>query len=366
MGTLETISNNINDKFMSLSESAELIQSLHIDTGSIKKNIASLELKFQLTTVKIWFQYGKLLENAEKNKDKILELFNKYKTCIRSNNFLNRLNDIYSELIKILSKYKTVIERNKLVLRGLNKYIQIYKQANINRKVLYRNTNICTCEGSLETNTSKSEKQCKACGRIVNLYGMTCEEEQYSTNGIRNKHGTYDPVKHFRIWIGRIQAHESKKTIPRILIVNIIKRVREDKLVSKQVTCELIRKYLQILKKSSYNDYIPLIRRMVTGISPPPLTEMEMKQLEIYFKRVINIFNQVKPSNKQNFPYHPYFIYKIIDQVIKKSARKTKILSCIHLQARMTLIANDKIWKKICEKMPSEFKYTSTDPSKYH
>ena len=73
--------------------------------------------------------------------------------------------------------------------------------------------------------------------------------------------------------------------------------------------------------------------------------------------------SKIKPQKKTNCPYHPYFIYKIIEQIINKDSdkiKKAQILSCIHLQSRETLIQNDLIWGPICSRIP-EFKYFPTD-----
>ena len=37
--------------------------------------------------------------------------------------------------------------------------------------------------------------------------------------------------------------------------------------------------------------------------------------------------------------YYPYYIYKILDIIIDKGNRKRRILECIHLQNRPTLVA---------------------------
>ena len=88
-----------------------------------------------------------------------------------------------------------------------------------------------------------------------------------------------------------------------------------------------------------------------------------MQLIHIYFDKVIHIFDEIKPPEKTNCPYHPYFIYKIIEQIIQKKEdriRKLKILSCIHLQSRETLVENDRIFSLICNRIP-EFTYKPTD-----
>ena len=205
---------------------------------------------------------------------------------------------------------------------------------------------------------------CKNCGVIKELYGTVFEDEQfYYQEGQRTKHGTYDPSKHCRFWVERIQARETTE-IPESVVFAVKKCITRDKIKNKHhINCTQIRKYLRQTHNSKYNEHVPLIRKLITGITPPQLTDYEMQLIHIYFDKVIHIFEEIKPPKKTNCPYHPYFIYKIIEQIINNESdriRKLKILACIHLQSRETLICNDVIWSPICDRI-SEFTYIPTD-----
>ncbi len=68
--------------------------------------------------------------------------------------------------------------------------------------------------------------------------------------------------------------------------------------------------------------------------------------MTVYFTKIIKAHEEIKPDNKTNVSYHPYFIYKIIEHMMRNNKRRRNgILSCIHLQSRETLIDNDKMWK---------------------
>jgi len=199
---------------------------------------------------------------------------------------------------------------------------------------------------------------------INEMLGTVFEDDQfYYQEGNRSKHGTYDPSKHCKFWVERIQARENTE-IPSEIIEIIKKYIKRDKIQNKKhITCTLIRKFLRQSHNSKYNEHVPLIRKLITGIIPPQLSEYELQLINLYFDKVIFIFENIKPDNKTNCPYHPYFIYKIIDQIIKDENninRKSQILSCIHLQSWETLICNDILWKNICEQIP-EFVYKPTD-----
>jgi len=168
--------------------------------------------------------------------------------------------------------------------------------------------------------------------------------------------------------LDRIQAKESRdipdtiiKVVKNCFINNGIKN-KED------ITCDKIRKYLSQTKNSAYNEYIPLIRKIITGESPEQLTDVELQLVTMYFDKVIRIYEEIKPNDKTNVPYHPYIIYKIIEHIMSTSEppkydtkkRMNNILSYIHLQSRETLIENDNTWREITAFMP-EVKYKPTD-----
>jgi hypothetical protein len=216
-----------------------------------------------------------------------------------------------------------------------------------------------------------SEIVCTHCGITENLYGTVFEDEQfYYQEGQRSKHGSYDPSKHCRFWIERIQARESKD-IPDSVIEAVRNCIRRNNIRNKEdITCKEIRKYLSQTRNSGYNEHIPLIRKMIIGISPPQLTDQELQLITIYFDKVIRIYEEIKPNDKINVPYHPYLIYKIIEHILQKKAKNTKkrineILSCVHLQSRETLIENDKTWKHICDYI-DEIEYKPTDRNDQH
>ena len=106
-----------------------------------------------------------------------------------------------------------------------------------------------------------------------------------------------------------------------------------------------------------------LIKKIITGIAPPQLTDAELRKLYNLFNKVVGAFEETKQSDKCNTLYYPYLIYKILEYILPSDIRKKKILECIHLQSRDTLITNDTQWEKICQLMPTDIEYTPTDRS---
>ena len=136
--------------------------------------------------------------------------------------------------------------------------------------------------------------------------------------------------------------------------------IRDGLIDKRKIKCIHIRIYLKELGHTEFNDHIPLIRKIITNKTPPSLREKELRKLYNYFNKAVDAFEIVKSASQSNTPYYPYFIYKILDQVLTGGRRKFKILECIHIQSRDTLIANDVTWANIC-KIVLELKYNPTD-----
>lgn len=369
-GTIETTNNNINKKIKAIVDILELFKTNDINLDNkIYDDIYELKEEYEMGSINILSEYF-LLANQYRHEDnkevktKILVnkdlYFNKYQNFIRKENFISKLDRIIN-LVK-----KNIQNKNlrKELLQELYSYIKIYNESTIDKNVKEVVYETCVCLNKMDIDSISSTLICKSCGLTKKLYGTVFEDEQfYYQEGQRTKHGTYDPSKHCRFWVERIQARETTE-IPEKVIKSIKDCIIRDKIKNiNHINCNQIRKYLRQTHNSKYNEHVPLIRKLITGIIPPQLTDYEMQLIHIYFDKVIHIFDEIKPPEKTNCPYHPYFIYKIIEQIITKDSdrlRKAQILSCIHLQSRDTLINNDHIFKPICERI-KEFTYTPTD-----
>jgi hypothetical protein len=189
---------------------------------------------------------------------------------------------------------------------------------------------------------------------------VTEEAQLFAQEGNRVSHGSYDPVRHCKFWIERIQAKENTN-IPQEQINKIKKAIMKDYSDNiRNITVKQFRSYLKHTGLSKLNDHIPLIKKIITGYIPPQLTFREQQLLFIYFDKATRTYEKIKPANKKNSLYYPFLIYKILDLIIEDTQKKNKLLDCIHLQSYETLIDNDKIWFEICKKNEC-FSYRATD-----
>jgi len=370
-GTVDATNINIITKINAIYDIINLFKSNKIQIDKkITIAIDELNEEYEMGSITILSNYfltsATYGNETDVKKKKIIQKqkdlhFLQYQSFIQKENFVSKLNRLSQKL-----KLHTV-NIDECVLKQFYKFYKIYNNSTVQKTIREVSYEMCVCGSSMTIDANSSMLICTHCGLSKELYGTVFEDDQfYYQEGQRTKHGTYDPSKHCRFWVERIQARETTE-IPELIINSVKKCILRDKIKNKnQVTCALIRKYLRQTRNSKYNEHVPLIRKIITGITPPQLTDYEMQLIHIYFDKVIHIFDEIKPPQKTNCPYHPYFIYKIIEQIMSTNrdlSRKAKILSCIHLQSRSTLVTNDSLWCLICVHIP-EFSYLPTDRCK--
>lgn len=310
-----------------------------------------------LIDIESTYEFGSItiLSNYYKKKTKgidTIDTYNDFMRFVARENIIGNLKRIYKSCKKYHRRYD---------VEGVEELFENYEFTPVSMQYPDCKTDKCACGSSYSIESKTSEFICYSCGNTQKMYGIVFEDEQFFyQEGQRTKHGRYDPTKHCKFWVDRIQARENVD-IPKKVISAIKRCIKRDNIWLDQITCPMIRTYLKSLKLTSYNDHVPYIRKLITGKEPKQLTDSELKLIFVYFSIVIQVYNQTKPDDKPNCPYHPFFIYKIIEHILQNDhARRKDIMSCIHLQSRETLIENDKIWKRICKEI-KDFKYKPTD-----
>lgn len=360
--TIETTDSNILAKIENLRIIINVLDTYELDeqdlqlVNKLDKILRKCKNDYEVGSIKYLLNYYKHKYDDTKEHD----LYKKYMQFITYENIVGRLTYLFNQCQKLHRIYK-IDDTDFLCAIDKLEYTPIYTK--------FSDKNIPNCENCgtrYSIDSKRSEYVCCSCGYVEKLLGVVFEDEQFFfQEGQRTKHGKYDPTKHCKFWVDRIQAKENTD-IPKTVIYKVKKCIKRDNIWLSQLTCPMIRRYLKELKLSKWNDHVPLILKTITGKEPEQLTEVELKKIYSYFSRVIHIYNRTKPTNKPNCPYHPFFIYKILEQILKEekhSRRRENILSYIHLQSRETLIENDRIWKPICEQI-EEFTYQPTEKNK--
>lgn len=363
MSTFERINENITTKIKILKKIIKYadILELKIDCKKIRQELEQIENNYISVTFMLVNEYTNLQTELDSN----------YFIDNKSNsNIMVRKNELVENLKQIieLENINTRVHYNKQIIFNATEKCSDSRIKKLRKKyndipfdlVHYEQKMMEKCmyclSSSLKVYTYKLV--CNSCGKTEDVKG-NCFADETASEVVKSKYGSYDPIKRCRSMVDQIQARESKE-IPDSLLEEIRELIKAEGRGTTFIECDQYRKYLHKLKKPIYNEHIPLIRKLTIGYAPPLLTDTERNLINVYIEKVIILVNKIKPVDKPNCPYHLYFIYKIIEQILPKSPRRTKILECIHLQSPGTLTETDiKFWKPICELIP-RFKYTPT------
>lgn len=360
--TIESTHKNILNKIDAILEIISIFNDNNINISQKIQNITLIQNEYEMNSINILSNYFLIVNLIKKNKNDKLEIkkkeyYDDYKKFIKEGNFVPNMN-------RIIDAIKEKIEKvtNDESLKKIYLLLDKFNESSIKYKVNEFIYDICSCYNKMIIDSNINKLVCSKCGYTKEIYDVVHEDENINEVQ-KNKYSVYDSSRHCKSWVDRIQAREAVD-IPECLIKKLKNFIKRDNIKNiEKISCLQIRDYLRESKFSKYNENVPLIKKIITGVTPPQLTDYEIQLIHVYFDKVINIFDEIKPPTKTNCPYHPYFIYKIIQQIMNKEnerSRRNKILSYIHLQSRETLINNDKIFREICKKIP-EFSYTPTD-----
>jgi len=342
------------------------INNLNDNDNNLKDKVNKLLTELNISNL---YKINDIINNKNNNIinfNKIYKhLFNQFNNFISTYDIYGKLdnyNNYISEFINIYiyTEYADIID--KQIISNIKQLLNKYKKTIINYDIDKIEYDICICGSKMIVRSNTSELICVDCGNTITLLGTIFEDSQfYNQEGNRYKHGSYIPSRHCKYWIDRIQAKENTIIDPED-IAKIEKCIIRDGIKNKKnITIEQFRKYLKETKLSTYNDHIPLIRKYITGITPPQLTHSELNLLFNYFDKSVKTYSTIKPKSKLNCIYYPYIIRKILEIIIKDPIRRKEIICCIHLQGNKTLIDNDKNWKLICAHYKDDFPYKPTD-----
>lgn len=224
--------------------------------------------------------------------------------------YLNGYTDYhYQTLINYNEKYYNNDNLDKL-FKKINSNFNYYNKTKIIYNIDDINYDVCLCGNKMIIQSNTSELLCIKCGYVHTLIGSVFEDSQFfNQEGNRYKHGSYDPNRHCKFWIERIQAKENT-IIDKAHIEKIEKCIKRDKIENiKNISVKQFRLYLKQTNLSRLNDHIPLIKKIITGYIPPQLNHNELHLLFNYFDKATKTYETIKPSSKRIlYIIHFYYI----------------------------------------------------------
>jgi hypothetical protein len=210
--------------------------------------------------------------------------------------------------------------------------------------------------------------------------GTVFDDSQfYSQEGQKAKSGTFNPNRHFQFWWARILAREPEEEIGdradpdnlygEKLLAALRAIVARDRKVLRLLTVNDVRAMLREAGRTDLNKNVPLVMKKLTGVGPPAVSDALAARVENLFTKAIEAGERVRRLGRVNRNYYPYYIYKILDQLLAEvDFEGRRALYYIYVQSKETVEADDADWEQICLELP-EVVYVPTDRTKalrYH
>lgn len=346
--TLEVISNGLDQKMKSISNMIDILANHNIKVLHIRELLDECRMH----SINLLVKY---FATPPDNLARRQSLMNRYDQMLHQECYIERFNNVVQYLCRLAMGCSFLSELNVELIK--------YNETNIVHVVRKNVLNRCSdCNKKMELqnddifNNYVTRPICRNCGLIQKNFIMHSDDDNIAmTEGRKYRRSSYDPSKNCKLWLNRIEGKESIE-IPEYVLQDVKKCIKRDDIVSKNnITCDMIRNYLGAKGHSKYNKHVSLIHFKITGIEPPRFLEQEIPRIIHIFRHVVKVFDRIKPPSKLHCPYTPFFIYKIIDNIIADSGRKREFLSRIHMQSRDTVISNDILFEKIKKRIPSVF-----------
>lgn len=238
------------------------------------------------------------------------------------------------------------------------------------------------CGNDMLVDASRSELHCSdvECGTIRELIGTVFDDSQfYSQEGQKAKSGAFNPNRHFQFWWSHILAREPEEEIGNkddagnMYGEKIIKALQaiivRDRKVLRLTTVNDMRTMLREIGRTDLNKNAPLVLKKLTGVGPPQISDDIAVRVENLFTKAIEISEKVRRTGRINRNYYPYYIYKILDQLLPEDDYDNRrVLYYIYVQSKETVESDDADWEQICFEL-AEISYVPTDRTKalkYH
>jgi len=261
------------------------------------------------------------------------------------------------DCIPFLKELETTTSSTETTLMGIQKTTgtlkgDIYKR--FHNKVFNgiettetRNIYQCPC-GSMNTfHTADCEQVCHDCGHVefINTDDIGFKEEQEMEKTIAY---SYKKENHFNEWMLQFQAKEST-TVPENVITDVRNEIRKQKLG--KVEHGKVREILKKLKHNKFYEHAPYIANIVSGHTPPVMTQDLEDRLRLMFNQIQKPFKNHCPDDRTNFLSYSYVLYKFCELL-----GEDKYLPCFPLlKSNDKLYKHDQIWRKICNDLRWQF-----------
>lgn len=347
------------------------------NNSSLCGNLQKIRDTYMSHTTPIHIKYANRTDITDEAYEKTL--LTQFRHAILSNNIVDRLDSCENDIKSIYNSYAKYIMKTpkmqtkygKTLVTVFNLLEQLERSRSVSQKKLRsirKESQIkeCPeCKNKMTLHIDSGKYQCGNCKLRMTAFGIVPSDVYLDYTATNKSSGNYRQEDNCEIWLLKLQGLESKK-IPKSIIKGLQRKIKEEQ--ASDIPCRRIRQWLKDsdIGKTSFNNHIPKIKFILSGVAPERLSDTEAQATKRYFKPVMDQYNMVKSPDRKNSLYQPYVILKILEQVVDRSTeekerRFLRIVSNIHFQDRETIRRNDDIMSKIDVGLT----FTSTDVEYY-
>ncbi len=354
---LEIVHRNFQIKIEQIDGLFRILDDYKIEKLLLSEKFQNITNDFETQTLEILGEYYQSISIEKKCQN-----VEKYMQIVISKNFLSSMNQIIVDIKSLIVFNKIDINTNMIML------FKTYESTPIDSDVSLKEYTLCNlCKTEMIIFPAESEMRCpnENCSFVVSLKGMTFDDTIHSSSDANSiKRGSYETSRHCKFHLDRIMGIKNPN-IPQRVLDKIEDWLKTNGVkLRKTFRPKMCRRCLKDIKETQYNEFVPYICQKITGISPERLFQEEINLVIIYFDKAATAFKEINGMDERaNLKYYPFFIFKILETILNEPKDKERLMSIvenIHFQQEKTIISNDKIWDKICEKVP-ELKFKKTD-----
>ncbi len=267
-------------------------------------------------------------------------------------NMYGKLEYVFDKIKQNIENNKQKISKNERLTMLINRQINIHNEYLLSERIIKYNIYLCESCKSIMIET-ENQLVCTMCGHVKNLVGLSSQMIKMPNKS--NQNGTN---KYYKECMNYIIGKPTDKVPSHIFITLKDRFMREG---MKEISCDIIRKYLKKLKGGfSYYKYSPYIRNSIVNETILEPNTEEDNLLSYYFEKILEWHLKLRSKDMRNKIYG-FFIYKLIDLLIIDTKKRRLWMEGIHLPKEKTRIRNDLLWMNICKSMSDpKISYKST------
>lgn len=185
---------------------------------------------------------------------------------------------------------------------------------------------------------------CQACDTMMPII-IDHDKPSYRDPPNEVTYFSYKRINHLNEWLNQVQGKETTE-IPEEIYDKILLEIKKQRITNMaELTYDKVKKILKHLKVHKYYEHIPHIINRLNGFPMPNFTSDLEDKLRNMFKQIQMPFLKHSPPNRKNFLSYSFVLHKFL-QLLEKDEYLTYFPL---LKSRDKLVAQDKIWKLICQ-----------------